>query len=103
MSTGKWQAESRRQGEPFHSLRHRLDAHCTVSPDPRTLGARGLIELHSPSKAEEGRATMVWFLAQQMLVYRIFHPTMEAQLTEAGGEGVKGQRSETMGLQVQGD
>lgn len=46
---------------------------------------------------------MVWFLAQQMLVYRIFHPTMEAQLTGPGGAGVKGQRSETMGLQVQGD
>lgn len=46
---------------------------------------------------------MVCLLAQQMLVYRIFPSTMEAQLTGAGGAGVKGQRSETMGLQVQGD
>lgn len=46
---------------------------------------------------------MVCLLAQQMLVYRIFHSTVEAQLPGAGGAGVKGQRSETMGLQVQGD
>lgn len=46
---------------------------------------------------------MVWLLAQRMLVYRTFHPTMEAQLAGAGGAGVKGQRSETMGLQVQAD
>lgn len=118
MGTVKWRAESRRQGEPLHPpepfscLKCYLcvDRMVPTAPFSQTLGPRESGDRayqatsytpHPRLRRAElplsvSRPNKCWYSG-------FFHPKMETQLTGMGVRGVKGQSSEAMGLQVQGD